>query len=213
MQIRIILFVGVLAAASVWAATDTFDKLKPGAITSPWSAGVTGKGEVACEVVAEKDAPSKPHVLKQSKEGTFPYCVRKDVSLSDGSVEVRFKSISGSEDQAAGLMWRFKDGDNYYVARANALEDNVSLYYTEGGKRKTLKYVDAPVGKDKWHLLRIDFAGKRIKVSLDQKAYIELDDDHIQGPGAVGVWTKADSVTEFDDFTYSGTESKKGSSK
>jgi hypothetical protein len=115
---------------------------------------------------------------------------------------VRFKPISGREDQAGGLMWRWKDGDHYYVARANALENNVSLYYTEKGSRHTLKYIDAPVPGNVWHRLRVEFDGTKIKVILDGKAYIELDDTHIKGSGAVGVWTKADSVTAFDDFSY-----------
>ena len=97
----------------------------------------------------------------------------------------------------------FKDGNNYYVARANALEDNVSLYYTQNGSRRTLKYVDAPVPRGVWHTLRVEFSGKRIRVALNGKVYIDMDDDHIAAAGLVGMWTKADSVTLFDDFTYS----------
>jgi len=99
-------------------------------------------------------------------------------------------------------VWRWKDGDTYYVARANALENNVSLYYTERGRRNTIKYVDAPVPAMVWHTLRVEFSGKRIRVVFDGKAYIELEDAHIAGPGAVGMWTKADSVTAFDDFSF-----------
>ena len=119
------------------------------------------------------------------------------------SVEVKFKSISGREDQAGGVVWRWKDSNNYYVARANAMEDNVSLYYTQNGSRRTLKYVDAPVARNVWHTLKVEFAGKRIRVLLDGKSYIDMEDNHIAGSGAVGVWTKADSVTLFDDLTYS----------
>jgi len=111
-------------------------------------------------------------------------------------------AISSREDRAGGVVWRWKDGDNYYVARANALENNVSLYYTERGSRKTLKYVDAPVAAGVWHKLRADFAGTRITVSLDGRRWIEIDDAHIAGPGAVGVWTKADSVTAFRDLSF-----------
>jgi hypothetical protein len=132
----------------------------------------------------------------------FPWCVKTGTSLADGSVEVKFKPLSGREDQAGGLVWRWKDGNTYYVARANALENNVSLYYTERGRRITIKYVDAPVAGSAWHALRVEFRGTHIRVLLDGKAYIELDDSHVAGPGAVGVWTKADSVTAFDDFTY-----------
>ena len=122
--------------------------------------------------------------------------------MIDGYVEVKFKPVSGKEDQAGGVVWRWKDGDDYYVARANALENNVSLYYTERGSRKTIKYVDAPVAGNMWHTLRVEFSGTRIRVILDGVARIELDDSHIVGAGAVGVWTKADSVTHFDDFAY-----------
>jgi hypothetical protein len=104
--------------------------------------------------------------------------------------------------QTGGVVWRWKDGDNYYVARANALENNVSLYYTVNGRRNTIKYVDAPVAGNQWHTLRVDFAGTRMRVALNGKVHIELDDAHIEGAGAVGVWTKADSVTSFDDFRF-----------
>jgi len=147
-------------------------------------------------------------VLKQSGKGDFPWCVKTDTSITDGYVEVKFKPVSGKEDEAGGLIWRWKDGDNYYVARANALEDNVSLYYTQNGRRITIRYVDAPVAKNQWHSLRVEFAGKRARVALDGKVYIEADDEHIPGPGRVGVWTKADSVTLFDDFTYGQIERK-----
>jgi hypothetical protein len=116
--------------------------------------------------------------------------------------EAMFRPISGREDQAGGIVWRWKDGDNYYIARANALENNVSLYYTERGSRKTLKYVEAPVAANTWHTLMVEFAGTHIAVSLDGKRYIEMDDTHIAGAGAVGVWTKADSVTAFKDFAF-----------
>jgi hypothetical protein len=130
------------------------------------------------------------------------------VQLSDGFVEVKFKPLSGREDQAGGVVWRWKDGGNYYVARANALEDNVSLYYVRKGSRNTLKYVDAPVAKGQWHVLRVDFSGEQITVSLDGKTYIRHQDKHISGAGAVGLWTKADSVTEFDDFSFGPPSAK-----
>src|SRR5881396_3099050 len=157
---------------------------------------------------APPTAPSGKNVLQQTGRGTFPWCVKKNVSLADGFVEVKFKPLSGKEDRAGGVVWRWKDGNNYYVARANALEDNVSLYYTANGRRNTIKYVDAPVPGNTWHTLRVEFSGKKMRVSLDGKQYIETDDDHIVGSGAVGVWTKADSVTLFDDFGYGGASAR-----
>src|SRR5215468_8925482 len=170
--------------------TINFDDLNVGATPPAWVCGVTGRGTPRWTVEKDPTAPSAPNVLKQSGSGTFPWCVLKATSLADGFVETRFKPISGKEDQAGGVVWRWKDGDNYYVARGNALENNVSLYHTQGGSRKTIKYVDAPVAGNQWHTLRVEFSGKRIKVILDGVARIELDDDHIVGTGSVGVWTK-----------------------
>ena len=181
---------------------DDFDRTQPGTMPAGWESGVTGRGSSRWTVAADASAPSAPNVLRQTGAGTFPWCVKKAASIADGYVEVRFKPELGDEDRAGGLVWRWQDGDNYYVARGNALEDNVSLYYTARGKRNTLKYVDAPVPANVWHTLRVEFSGRRIKVLLDGKAYIEQEDDHITAGGAVGLWTKADSVTAFDDFSY-----------
>jgi len=184
------------------AETFSFDGDAAGALPKGWRQGVTGRGTPRWTVEPDASAPSRPNVLKQSGSGTFPWCVRPEATLADGYVEVRFKPLTGREDQAGGVVWRWKDGENYYVARANALENNVSLYYTENGRRNTIKYVDAPVPGNVWHSLRVEFSGKKIRVILDGKQYIEVDDGHIGGAGAVGVWTKADSVTLFDDFSY-----------
>jgi hypothetical protein len=172
-----------------------------GAQPTGWSCGSTGGGRPVWTV--ERDVASATGlVLRQSGQGRFPWCVKDDSTLADGSVEVRFMPQAGREDQAGGVVWRFKDGDNYYVARANALENNVSLYYTLNGSRHTIKYVNAPVPRNQWHTLRVDFKGSRMHVSLNGKTYIEEHDAHLEGAGKVGVWTKADSVTAFADFTY-----------
>jgi hypothetical protein len=193
-----------LTATAASAGGENFDTVRPGTLPENWTCGVTGKGSPIWKVETDTSAPSNPNVLKQSGSGTFPWCVKQSVRIADGFVEVKFKPLAGREDQAGGLLWRFKDGDNYYIARANALENNVSLYHVEKGRRITIKYVDAPVAANQWHLLRVDFSGSAIKVRLDDTQYLELNDRHISGAGAVGVWTKADSVTEFDDFSYGG---------
>jgi len=192
----------VLSATAASAETHDFDRDKAGSLPAGWSCGVTGRGSPRWTVEEDSSAPSRPNVLRQSGSGTFPWCIRTSASLEDGFVEVKFRPEKGREDQAGGIVWRWKNGDDYYVARANALENNVSLYYTAGGKRNTIKYVDAPVPPNAWHTLRVEFAGPRIKVLLDGKLRIEEQDTHIAGAGAVGVWTKADSVTAFDDFSY-----------
>ncbi|MFN0305578.1 MAG: family 16 glycoside hydrolase [Burkholderiales bacterium] len=185
--------------------TIHFDRDVPGTLPASWRQGVTGKGAPRWAVREDTSAPSKPNVLQQSGAGTFPWCVLRHSAIESGFVEVKFKALAGDEDQAGGVTWRWKDGNCYYVARANALENNVSLYYTENGRRNTLKYVDAPVPANAWHTLRVDFAGQHITVALNGKTYIEMDDDHIAGAGAVGLWTKADSVTAFDDFSFGAT--------
>src|SRR5947209_9758924 len=174
-RILVVIVIGTAAAVAV-ADTESFDQIRPGALPTGWECGVTGRGSPHWAVEADSSAPSRPNVLKQTGSGTFPWCVRKAVSIADGFVEVMFKPLSGKEDQAGGLVWRWKDGDNYYVARANALEDNVSLYYTQDGGRRTLKYVDAPVPGNTWHMMRVEFSGKKIRVLFDGKAYIEMED-------------------------------------
>jgi len=191
---------------SAFAASDNFDQYAAGATPQGWTTGVTGRGDSRWSVEADSTAPTKPNVLKQSGVGDFPWAIKNDTKIADGYVEMKFKALSGKRDQAGGVVWRWKDGNNYYVARANALENNVSLYYTEKGKRNTLKYVDAPVALNAWHVLRVEFRGKRIRVLLNGKQYIEMEDAHIAGDGPVGLWTKADSVTVFDDFQYGSAQ-------
>jgi hypothetical protein len=198
-----------MGMGDVMTDTINFDSYGPGALPADWVCGVTGSGGSRWTIEAEAEAPSKPNILKQSAVGDFPWCALKSTSMSDGFVEVKFRALSGRRDQAAGVVWRWKDGNNYYVARANALENNVSLYYTANGRRNTIKYVDAPVPRNAWQTLRVDFAGTSIRVSLNGKTYIDLQDTRIAGNGAVGLWTKADSVTAFDDFTYGAAASGK----
>lgn len=196
----------MMGSLPVVAETITFDQDMVGSVPSGWTAGVTGRGGHRWSVEADAGAPSKPNVLKQSGQGDFPWCVKNGPRFADGYVEMKFKPVSGKDDMAGGVVWRWQDGDNYYVARANAMEDNVSLYYTQKGRRITIKYVNAPVAKDQWHTLRAEFAARQIRITLDGKVYIEADDEHIERAGRVGVWTKADSVTLFDDFAYGRVE-------
>src|SRR5207245_400070 len=115
------------------------------------------------------------------------FCVDTDASLKDGFVEVKFKPVSGGEDQAGGLIWRFKDKDNYYVARANALEDNVTIYHTVRGVRRPFKSVNTKVTGKTWHALRVDFKGDQFAVTFDGSKVIDARDATFSGAGAVGV--------------------------
>ena len=193
------------------ARRESFDGTVPGKLPAGWTAGITGEGVPRWSVVAEGAAPSAPHVLQQSGEvpkASFPLCLFDGASLRDGFVEVKFKAVRGKIDQAAGVVWRAQSTTNYYICRANALEDNVVLYKVENGKRQTLSIVgreggygvDARVTAGEWHALRVEFRGPRFRVTFDGKALFEVEDATFTAPGKVGLWTKADSVTLFDDF-------------
>ncbi len=203
-----ICFISTVAFAQSVDSNTTvdFDKASVGQLPDGWIGGVTGQGLPKWSVEADTTAPSGPNVLKQSGYGKYPWCVKKDVSLKDGYVEVKFRPISGNEDQAGGLIWRWQDGDNYYITRANALEDNVTIYHTVKGSRRAFKNVNMKVTSNQWHALRVDFAGNRFKVTFDGKVVIEATDGTFKESGAVGVWTKADSVTLFDDFSFGETK-------
>jgi hypothetical protein len=189
-------------AGTTLAETINFDDANPGATPPGWTATQTGKGEAKWTIEKDDSAPSKPNVLKQSGEATYPVCLKNGTSLKDGFVEVKFKPISGKEDRAGGVVWRAKDSDNYYVARANALEDNVCIYHTIKGKRTEKKRTKMKVASGEWHTLRADFKGNHFTVTLDGKKAIEWEDETFADAGMVGVWTKADSITLFDDFSY-----------
>jgi hypothetical protein len=191
-----------LATALAAAETVNFDDMKTGAAPPGWTATQTGKGSGKWSVEKDQSSPSKPNVLKQSGQATFPVCLKDDTNLKDGFVEMKFKPISGKEDQAGGVIWRAKDSNNYYIARANALENNVTIYHTINGNRTEKKRTKTTVATNQWHTLRVDFQGNHFVVTFDGQKAIEWDDDTYKEAGKVGVWTKADSVTLFDDFTY-----------
>jgi len=193
-----------IATGIAVAETVNFDDMKTGAPPPGWTATQTGSGTAKWAVEKDNSAPSKPNVLKQSGQATFPVCLKDDTNLKDGSVEVKFKPISGKEDQAGGVIWRAKDSKNYYIARANALENNVTIYHTINAKRTEKKRTKTTVASNKWHTLRVDFQGNHFTVTFDGQKAIEWDDDTFKEAGKVGVWTKADSVTLFDDFAYAG---------
>src|SRR5206468_6430333 len=191
-----------MATALAAAETVNFDDMRVGAVPSGWTATQTGSGTAKWSVEKDNSAPSKPNVLKQSGQATFPVCFKNDTNIKDGFVEVKFKPIAGKEDQAGGVMWRLQDANNYYIARANTLENNVTIYHTIKGKRIEKKRANMGVASGRWHTLRMDFKDNHFTVAFDGRKAIEWDDDTFKNAGKVGVWTKADSVTAFDDFSY-----------
>jgi 3-keto-disaccharide hydrolase len=202
---------GVLLGADVAAAQPVdFNSDAVGHPPKGWTITMTGKGTPKWTVERDDTAPSKGQVLKQAGKATYPLALKDGTSIRDGFVEVKFKAVAGTEDRAGGLVWRAKDASNYYVVRANALENNVVLYKTVGGVRRALDIVGqkggygvkVPVASNQWHTLRVEFVGTRFKVIFNGKSLFEVEDATIADAGMIGLWTKADSVTVFDDLTY-----------
>lgn len=208
----------LLSFAGASPASQTvldFDTAEVGKPPLEFLTALTGSGELPAWVVQEDPtAPSGNKVLAQtSVDGTsyrFPLCVYEKVTARDVQVSVQFKPVSGKVDQAAGIVWRYLDKDNYYIVRANALENNVVLYKVAGGKRTDLKPTGAglfaygkntPVPREQWSELRVVAKGKHLAVSLNGESLFTVDDETFTGAGKVGLWTKADSVTYFDDLT------------
>ena len=199
----------ILAASVPVLAQDvTFDGDAVGGPPKGWLLTMTGKG--APRWTVERDLTVSGSVLKQSGTASYPLALKDGTSIKDGFVEVKFKPLSGSEDRAAGLVWRVKDANNYYVMRANALEDNVVLYKTVGGARSSLDIVGrrggygvkTAVPANQWHTLRVEFVGPRFKVSFNGQPLFEVEDATFPQAGMVGLWTKADSITLFNGFIY-----------
>ena len=205
----------ILAIATVvgYAATRTFD-FGGDAIGQPpkgFVFGHTAKVGAPGTWVVQSEGTTQylAQTNADSTSSRFPVAVVGDISTADADVSVRFRPVSGRVDQAAGLVWRYQNEDNYYLVRANALEDNVVLYKVERGRRTDLpvkgagrtygKAAEVPTGQ--WSTLRVVATGPRFEVSLNGVRLYEVEDVTFTAAGRLGVWTKADSVTHFDDLT------------
>ena len=203
---RLAILLLVLAApAAAQQRNWNFDQDAAGKPPSGFSSELTGQGtKGAWEVRAVPDAPSKPNVLAQiSTDATdyrFPLAIAQGTSYKDLDLRVKFKAVAGKVDQAGGLIFRAKDANNYYVVRANAAENNYRLYHVVKGRRVQFAGIAMPVKGNVWHELRVEAVGSQFKCYFDGQLKFEATDTTFQEAGAVGLWTKADSVTWFDDF-------------
>ncbi len=194
--------------------TIAFNDQEAGRSPTGFSTALTGKGRTGKWVVEiDKEDKSRGNVLAQTDMDAtgyrFPVCVYDAFTGTDVDVSVRFKPVRGMKDQAAGIVWRYKDQDNYYIVRANALENNVVLYKVEDGKRSDLplvgkgrtygEKVNVPSGK--WGTLRVVAKGKKFETYLNGTKLFDVEDTTFTGAGKVGLWTKADSYTLFDDLS------------
>jgi hypothetical protein len=211
---KLMALVVVFIAASVAAADEKGALLKLnkddlGKVPTGWKAAQTGKGESVWKVVADESAPSKTgFALAQTTAdpaATFNLCVAEDTSFKDVEASVAFKAIKGEQDQGGGIVWRYQDTNNYYIARMNPLEDNYRVYKVVDGKRTQLETKEGlKVPSGEWHTLKIKMSGGQIECYLDDKKQLEAKDETFKEAGKVGLWTKADAQTYFDRFTVSG---------
>jgi hypothetical protein len=196
--------VGRVGATARYAPAD---QSLPAGTQQRWDFDATPDGEVPAgiEVVSgswgvqpQADAPSPPKALCQSANTRWPVLLLSNDVYTDLDLSTRFKPISGREDQAGGLVFRAQDGGSYFLTRANALENNVRLYTMRNDNRTEIAGANRPVASGVWHELAVAVRGDRIRVRYDGEWVIDHQDSSFSA-GRIGLWTKSDSVTCFDD--------------
>src|SRR2546425_3023840 len=193
-----------LVVAVAQGSKVDFEKDDVGKLPKGFSFALTGQGRPGVWIV-KKDDQAHGNVLVQTDADTtdyrFPVAVYNDVTAKDVDLSVRFKPISGKGDQGAGLVWRYRDPNNYYITRCNALEDNCTIYHVVNGRRQAFRNQNVKVASNTWHTLRIEAAGDHFVVTYDDRKVLDATDQTFKEAGKVGLWTKADSVIAFDDFS------------
>lgn len=195
---------GSCAFAQATPTATVFDfegaTVGPAALCSP---GLTGGGKpVDWQIVDDPSSPSGPKVIAEvsgDRTGNrFPLCIFPDFEAKNVEITTRFKPVSGTVDQAAGLIVRARDENNYYVVRANALEGNVGFYKVENGVRRQLAGANAAVANGQWQTLGLRIRGDKAEILFNDQVLFSHQDATFAEAGRVGLWTKADSLTHFD---------------
>ena len=184
----------------------SLDKAKVGELPEGWSAAKTGEGPGSVWRVL-KDKGGKKVLAQTSDEGpagVFNLCVAENSSFADTDVSVAFKAMAGKLDQGGGPVWRYKDDNNYYIARMNPLEDNYRVYKVVAGKRTELGSVDIKISSGEWHTIRVVHKADHIQCYLDGKLYLDVKDGTFEDSGRIGLWTKADAQTYFANLKAKG---------
>ena len=184
--------------------------MPPGTAPPGFTFARTGGGAAGeWRVVEDVSATAQKAIAQTSKDTTdyrFPLAVYQPISAKNIDVAVRFKAVAGTVDQAAGIAIRLVSPDDYYVVRANALEDNIRFYRVVKGRREELKGSNTKVAGNQWHTLGLRAEGERFTVSFDGKALYTAEDKTFANPGKVALWTKADSVTHFDTLSITSLD-------
>jgi hypothetical protein len=215
---------GWLMSLALWGtATQTFnfDAAKPGSAPPGWT--VTPNPQ--WEILKDPTAPSQPYVFAQishsasgdaggdAPDARCPLAILNERDVKDGDLSVKVKPVAGKEDRAGGLVFRYRDPDNYYVVGANALENSIMLYKVVDGKRTALATrgtrpksygVTHPVPVNQWSVLKVQFQGPKFSVYFNHRRLFEVLDSTFRQSGKVGLWTRADGITYFDDFRIAG---------
>jgi hypothetical protein len=180
--------------------SEAISKAPRGFVFAKTGEGRLGRWVVQSDPSAEDGAKVVAQVDADPTDYRYPVALVEGRTVKNGRISAQVKMMKGKVDQAAGLVFRYRDANNYYMARANALENNVRLYKVVGGKRIQIGGWDGEVSANDWHFLAVDAHGETIKVSWDRYPVIRVNDRTFGRPGLVGLWTKADSITRFDDL-------------
>jgi len=204
------LAIGAVAARAETAAHApawSFDREQPGTLPSEFSVGTLFDGRAAGEwqVLATERAKSPPHVLAQlmakGAEHAYKITLIKGIVASDLNLQVSFLPIQGQADMGGGLIWRAADDRNYYLARANPLEQNIRVYRVEKGIRHLLENFNQTIDVRQWHTLQVTHQGCHVNIFFDGRQVLDLCEKTFQ-TGMIGLWTKSDAVTYFDDLQF-----------
>lgn len=215
---RVWVLIGLLGAPAVQGEVIRFDRTPPGSVPPGWTLAMTHSGGAPkWEVVRDDSAPHSPMVFAQVSRdqtaGRFPLAIWDRATLRDGEVSVAFKAVDGEIDRAAGIVWRYRDPNNYYIVRANALEGNVALYKVEAGVRVSIAPKGLPsrsygvkhtIPASRWNTLRVVFKRNLFTAFLNGERLFDAEDQTFKEAGKIGLWTKADSVIHFSDFEFEG---------
>jgi hypothetical protein len=188
---------GPLHGADAGKRTWTFDDEATGQIAKGFT------NEVGQWSVAPSDKGKALAQSAKNPNAVFNITLISDTNAKDVDLSVRMKAVAGETDQGGGLVWRAADAKNYYLARYNPLEDNYRLYRVVGGKRTLILNADI-THSDGWHTLRVTMTGDQIACYYDGKKYLESKDTTFTGSGKIGLWSKADAQSQFDDLTLAG---------
>ena len=200
--LTLVLF-GASASPSFTAEASRLDfaAAKTGELPAGWSIAKTGEGPGdVWGVVEDATAPGGKALTQTSDQGPnrlFCLCIADGTSFKDLDLTVSFKAVAGKLDQGGGPVWRYRDANNYYIARMNPLEDNYRVYKVVNGKRTQLGSADVKAPAGEWHSLRVVHSGDQIQCYLGDRLYLDVKDDTFGGAGKVGLWTKADAQTRF----------------